>query len=86
MAYAIFEFVFEGAVLLIDIEVITFVGVVGHVDVGPAVAIDIGDEGAETEADEGAVDACLSGDFGKVAIVISVEMVSTAPQKGLYRP
>jgi hypothetical protein len=86
MAYTIFEFVFEGAVLLIDIEVVAFIGVVGYVDIGPAIAVDIGDQGAEAEADEGAVDACLAGDFGKVAVVISVEMVAAAPEKGLYRP
>jgi hypothetical protein len=32
------------------------------------------------------VDACLSGDFGKVAVVISIEMVSAAFQKGFNGP
>jgi hypothetical protein len=86
MAYAVFEFVFEGAVLLVDVEVVAFVGVVGYVDIGPAVAVDIADGYAEAEADEAAVDACLPGDFGEVAVVIAIEVVAAAFEEGLYGP
>ena len=71
---------------MVDIEVIAFVGIVGHVDVGPAVAIDIGDESAEAEADEAAMDAGLLGDFGEMAVVVAVEVVAAAFEKWAYGP
>ncbi len=41
MTHAVFQFVLEGAVALVDIEIVFFKKIIGDIDVGPAVLVDI---------------------------------------------
>ena len=86
MPNPVFQLIFEGAVLLVDIKVVLFIRVVGNIHIRPAVAIDVRDEGAETKADEAAVYAGLLCDLGEVAVVIAEEVIASAFEPGLYGP
>src|SRR6185437_11835504 len=73
----LFHLVLEGAVALIDIEIIVLVEIVADIEVRSPVVIDIGGYDAEAVADHGAVDARGFGDVGKMAVaVIAVEPVA----------
>ncbi len=86
MAEPVFQLVFERSILLIDVEVILFIRVIGHVDVGPAVPIDIRYEGAQAEADKAAVDACFLRDLCKMSVVIAEEVVAASFEAWLNGP
>jgi len=86
MAHAIFEFIAEAAVALVDIEIIPFVGVIGYEYIGAAVAIDIADGDAEAEADQASMDAGLAGDLGEVAVIVAEEVIAAAFEEGGYGP
>jgi len=87
MTDAIFQVVFEGAVVLVDIEIIPFEEIVGDIDIGPAVAIDIANHHTESEADEAAMDAGFFGHFGKMAVaVVAEEVVAAAFERVGDRP
>ena len=54
--HLVVQVVFEGAVALVDIEVVVFVEVIADVEIGVAVEVDIRDGDAESVADNGAID------------------------------
>ena len=70
------QHILEGAVLLIEIEVVALVEVVGHVDVGPPVAIHVADTDPQPERDFGAPDTGALGDVGEGVAVIAIEVVT----------
>ena len=74
--------VFEGAVLLVLVEG-GGGGVVGDVDVGPAVVVEVGDADTEAIGADGVEDAGFFADVGKGAIsVVVVEDVFAALEAG----
>ena len=74
--------VFEGAVLLVLVEG-GGGGVVGDVDVGPAIVVEVGDADAEAIGADGVEDARFFGDVGEGAVaIVVVEDVFTTLQAG----
>ena len=76
----------ECAVLLVDVEVIAFKKIVGHIDIRIAVIVDIPNGHAQAEADEAAVDICLFTDICELAVVIAQKPVTPALQEIRHRP
>ena len=64
------------AVAAVDVQVVPLEEVVGDVEVGPAVAVDVADGHAEPEADVGAVDAGLLADVGEAQFALLGEEVA----------
>ena len=70
--------VLEGAVMLVEIKR-GGGGIVGHIDVGPAVVIEIGGGDAEAVGANGVPHACFLADVGEGAIaVVVIEEISSA--------
>ena len=77
MLHPVFQFVPEGAVALIDIEVILLKKIIGHIDIWIPVLIDVSDGHPQSETDDAAIDACFPIHFAISAIVIPIEMIPT---------
>src|SRR5882762_10765263 len=75
---------FERSVVVIDVEVISFVEVVRDVDIDPVVVIKITERNAEAETDNAAVNACLHAYIFKHRSIIAKELV--APQRIPHGP
>ncbi len=73
MHHLFVQFVFKGAVMLVDIEIVILVEIVADIDIGVAVQIDIGNGDAEAVADHGAMDSGCFGDVGEVAVAVVAE-------------
>jgi hypothetical protein len=70
------EHVTERPVLLVEVQVVPLVEVVGHVNVGPPVAIHVGHADTEAEGDLRTPDAGLARDIGEVVAVVAIEVVA----------
>ncbi len=66
----------EGAVALVDVEVVAFEEVVRDVDVGPAVAIDVAHDHAEAEPDLAPKDAGVCAHVHEVPAIVAVQLGS----------
>jgi len=86
MIHAVFQLIFKGSVMLIDIEVVSFVRIVGNKDIGVAVIVHVTDGYTQSKADEGTVDAGGFCDFCEVTVVISEEVVAAAFQEVSHGP
>ena len=70
----------EGAVPVVDIEVVPLVEIVGNVDVRVQVLVDVGDHDPQAKADEAAVNTGLLAHVGERVPVVSQEHVANAPE------
>src|SRR5690606_16798160 len=68
----------EGAVLIVEIKVISLKEVIGYVQVRPIVTIEVCDGHAQSVADSAPVDTCLFRYIFKLVTVISEEFVSSS--------
>ena len=66
----------ERPIPVVQIEVVALEEVVGHVNVGPAIAIYVPDGDPQPKPDRRAVDACLLAHIDEMAAVVSVELVA----------
>src|SRR5206468_5553527 len=66
----------KGSVLLIDIEIIVLVKIISHIEIGPAIEVDIGNSNAQSVTDGRTIDPCCPGNIGKMISVISVNSIS----------
>ena len=78
MPHAVFQLVLKGPVALVDVEIVSFIRVVGDIDIGPAVAVDVGDHCAQPEADQRAMDAGFLRDFSEMTVVVAIKVVAAA--------
>jgi len=84
--HTVFQLVFEGAVVLIDIEIIPFKEIVGYIDVGILIAIHITHGHTEAEADKGSVDTGILADVNVFTVIIPVQVIAAAFEKISYGP
>ena len=86
MTHTVLQFILEGAVALVDIKIIALIGIVGDVDIGPAVAIDIGDHRPQSKTDQRAMDAGLLRYLGEMSVVVAIEVIAATFQHRFDRP
>ena len=94
MGGPVFDLFFEGSVLLVDIEVIPFIEIIGHIDIRPQVFVEISDHDPQTETDQTAIDPRFLTDVGKSASVVAQQHIAhplknignTFPVLGSYLP
>ena len=63
--------------MLVDVEIVAFEKIVGNIDIGPAVQIDIPHGDAEAEADDAAEDAGLRRNVHEAAVIIAEQLIAT---------
>ena len=78
MVYPGFKFIFKGSILLIHIQVITFIRIVGNINIRVTIAIDITYRNTQTKADQAAVYTRFFGNLSKMPIIVAVQMIATA--------
>src|SRR6266480_5145215 len=64
----------ERAVPLVDVEIVALEEVVGHVDIGPSVTIDVAHHHAQTQADLASEDARRRADVHEVSGVVAIQL------------
>jgi len=69
------QFFLEGTVVIVYIEIVSLEKIVGHINVRPAVIVDISDRHAQSEPDDAPVDARGSADIHESSVIITVESV-----------
>ena len=67
----------EGAVAVVDVEVVALEEVVRHVDVGPAVAVHIAHHDPQAQTDFAAVDAGRGAHIDEMAAVVAIQVRAT---------
>ena len=80
---ALVDDVGEGAVALVEVEAIGRLEIVGDVDVGPAVVVDVDPERGVALGQ--APDAGLGGDIGEVTVAVVVKQVVRDGPAGLWK-
>ena len=73
----VFQFFVESTVFLVEVEVVFFKKIIRHVDVGPAVAVDITNGNAEAEANFAAVNPRIFTDVDKLVAFVAVEFIAS---------
>ena len=74
--HLLLEPVGEGAVALVDVEIVALEKVVGDVDVGPAVAVQVADADAETQTDLAPVDAGRGAHVHEMPAVVAIQPIA----------
>ena len=75
-AHGRFERLGEGAVLVVDVEVVALKKIVGNEDIGPGILVYIADGDAQAKPNHGAINACFFTYIGKFFSVVTEEFVS----------
>src|SRR5690606_39976744 len=70
----------KGSVPLVYIEVIPFVKVIGDVDVGPEVAVEVRDHDPQAKTDEAPIDSRLLAHIHKFAVVVAQQHIADPPE------
>src|SRR5688572_21107393 len=80
IAYAyhlVFQFFFECAVMLVDIEIISFKKIIGNINVLPAIIVYITYRNSKPKANDASINACLFTYVSKMTIVISKKFMTS---------
>jgi hypothetical protein len=65
-----FEFFLKSPVFLIDIKIITFEKIIGYIDIGIPVVIDVSNGYAKAKPDQASIDICRFADVYKFSVIV----------------
>ena len=76
MAHGLSHCFLKSAIALVEIQVIVFVKIVGHVDVGPSVVVEVTNGDAQSKANFTAINACTGADVFKTITIVAVQTIA----------
>ena len=76
MGGPVVDFLTKSAIFLVDIEVVSFIKIVGYVDIWVKVSIKIGDQNTKTKSDKTSVNAGFFADIHKFTVVIAQQHIA----------
>src|SRR6478609_6029141 len=75
----------EFTILVVEVKKISFIIIIGDIDIRPAVAVDVADGNTKPKIQAAAMDPRLLADIGEMAIFILVEPVSKPGMPGISK-